>query len=221
MRKQMSESLPVGILLAASGGLMDAYSCLFRGEVFANAQTGNVLLFSIHLSKGEWLPALHYAFPIAAFLCGVALAVFLCHFCRRRERLHWRQICVLFEAVVLFSVAWIPQSANLLANSLISLACGIQVEAFRKIEDASVATTMCIGNLRSAMHSVVSYCLECKDAHKHTAGISSVIVIAFASGAVMGSILIRHFGAYAVCCGSIILLGCFFLMFLPLSTRKK
>ena len=53
MRKQMSESLPVGILLAASGGLMDAYSCLFRGEVFANAQTGNVLLFSIHLSKGS------------------------------------------------------------------------------------------------------------------------------------------------------------------------
>ena len=92
---------------------MDAYSCLFRGEVFANAQTGNVLLFSIHLSKGEWLPALHYAFPIAAFLCGVALAVFLCHFCRRRERLHWRQICVLFEAVVLFSVAWIPQSASI------------------------------------------------------------------------------------------------------------
>ena len=221
MRKQMSESLFIGTLLAISGGLMDSYSYLYRGQVFANAQTGNVLLFSIHLSKGEWEPALHYAFPIAAFLCGVALAVFLCHFCRRRERLHWRQICVLFEAVVLFSVAWIPQSANLLANSLISLACGVQVEAFRKIEDASVATTMCIGNLRSAMHSVITCGLVGNREDKHTASISSVIVIAFASGAVMGSILIRHFGAYAVCCGSIILLGCFFLMFLPLSTRKK
>ena len=101
----MSESLPVGILLAISGGLMDAYSYLYRGQVFANAQTGNVLLFSVHLSKGEWEEALHYAFPIAAFLCGVALACFLCYFGRRFVRLHWQQICVLLEAAVLFWVA--------------------------------------------------------------------------------------------------------------------
>ena len=63
----MSESLFIGILLSVSGGIMDAYSYIYRGEVFANAQTGNVLLFSIHLSNGEWVEALHYAFPIMAF----------------------------------------------------------------------------------------------------------------------------------------------------------
>lgn len=68
----MSESFPVGVLLAISGGLMDAYSYLYRGHVFANAQTGNVLMFSIHLSKGEWMSSLHYALPIIAFLSGVA-----------------------------------------------------------------------------------------------------------------------------------------------------
>ena len=61
MSKQMSESFPVGVLLAISGGLMDAYSYLYRGHVFANAQTGNVLMFSIHLSKGEWMSSLHYS----------------------------------------------------------------------------------------------------------------------------------------------------------------
>ena len=40
---QMSESVEVAIFLALSGGLMDAYSYLLRGEVFANAQTGNML----------------------------------------------------------------------------------------------------------------------------------------------------------------------------------
>ena len=140
----MSESLLIGVLLAISGGLMDAYSYLYRGQVFANAQTGNVLLFSVHLSKGEWSAALRYAFPIAAFLTGVALATLICHFGRHRKWLHWRQICVLFEAAVLFLVAWFPQSANLLANSLVSLACGVQVETFRKIDDARVATTMCM-----------------------------------------------------------------------------
>ena len=37
---QMSETLRLGIILALSGGFMDAYSYLERGNVFANAQTG-------------------------------------------------------------------------------------------------------------------------------------------------------------------------------------
>ena len=47
---QISESIELGILLALSGGFMDAYSYIGRGEVFANAQTGNMLLLGVHLS---------------------------------------------------------------------------------------------------------------------------------------------------------------------------
>ena len=62
----MSESLLIGVLLSISGGLMDAYSYLYRGQVFANAQTGNVLLFSVHLSKGEWA---HIPFAVVRLSC--------------------------------------------------------------------------------------------------------------------------------------------------------
>lgn len=48
--KQMSDSIRLGILLALSGGFMDAYSYLCRNHVFANAQTGNILLFGVNLS---------------------------------------------------------------------------------------------------------------------------------------------------------------------------
>lgn len=217
----MSESLLIGILLAISGGLMDAYSYLYRGEVFANAQTGNVLLLSVHLSKGEWISSLHYAFPVVAFLSGVALATLVCHFGRNRELLHWRQICVLFEAVIFCTVSCFPQHMNLPANCLISLACGIQVETFRKVENANVATTMCIGNMRSAMHSAIMYGLLNDYADRHSAYISSAVVLAFASGTIIGSLLIRHFGSYSICSGSIIMLVCFFLMFLPPSTKRS
>ena len=44
---QISESIELGILLALSGGFMDAYSYIGRGEVFANAQTGNMLLLPL------------------------------------------------------------------------------------------------------------------------------------------------------------------------------
>ena len=36
---QTSETLKIGILLALSGGLMEAYYYICRGGVFANAQT--------------------------------------------------------------------------------------------------------------------------------------------------------------------------------------
>ena len=43
----MSESLLLGALLAVAGGFFDAYTYLCRGGVFANAQTGNIVLFEM------------------------------------------------------------------------------------------------------------------------------------------------------------------------------
>ena len=57
---QISESIELGILLALSGGFMDAYSYIGRGEVFANAQTGNMLLLGVHLSEGNIPAAIRY-----------------------------------------------------------------------------------------------------------------------------------------------------------------
>ena len=213
MKKQMSESLLIGTLLAVSGGLMDAYSYLFRGHVFANAQTGNILLLSVHVTQQEWRLALQYACPVIAFSIGIAWATITRHISKQSGWLHWRQICVLFEAAVLFSVAWFPRSMNLFANSLISLACGTQVEAFRKTESTSVATTMCIGNLRLAIHSTVTHCIKRRDVDKHAALISSAIIAAFSVGAIAGSFLIHRLGTYSIWCSTTILIACFGLMF--------
>ena len=90
---QISESIRLGALLAISGGMMDAYSYIMRGHVFANAQTGNMLLFGVNLSEGNFQTALTYFCPILAFTIGIMLAdVFRM---KSIERLHWRQISVL------------------------------------------------------------------------------------------------------------------------------
>ena len=214
MKLQRSESLGIGILLAISGGLMDAYSYLFRGEVFANAQTGNILLFSVNLAQGNWATALQYACPVTAFACGIALAAILRHRCPAQRAIHWRQYCILFEVLVLFCVAWIPQSANLLANSLISLACGAQVESFRKIAGASVATTMCIGNLRLAIHDAIAYGFTGGLKEKASAQVSAAMIVSFAVGAILGNALISKIGTYAILGSTAILLCCFVIMFI-------
>ncbi len=66
-RGQMSEALLVGALLALAGGFMDAYTYVARGHVFANAQTGNLVLLGIHIADGEWRIAVSYLIPILTF----------------------------------------------------------------------------------------------------------------------------------------------------------
>ena len=48
---QMSESILTAAFLSISGGLQDAYTYLFRGKVFANAQTGNNDLLSQNIME--------------------------------------------------------------------------------------------------------------------------------------------------------------------------
>ena len=131
---------------------MDAYSYLYRGEVFANAQTGNMLLFGVNAAGGDFAEAMKYFWPVITFTVGIILADFI------RSKIqdvhvHWRQIVLVGEIVLLFAVCWIPQSQNDLANMLISLACGMQVETFRSFRGNGIATTMCIGNLRSGTYN--------------------------------------------------------------------
>ena len=94
---QPSETLPVGLLLALTGGLLDGYSYLNRGQVFATAETGNIVLMGINLAQGQLAQALHYLLPILAFALGVLAAELL----RRRfgnTRLHWRLPLLLAES---------------------------------------------------------------------------------------------------------------------------
>ena len=72
---QPSESMALGALLTLAGGFQDAYSYNGRGHVFANAQTGNVVLLGQNLAMGHWQEALRYLLPLLAFLAGVFAAV--------------------------------------------------------------------------------------------------------------------------------------------------
>ena len=154
---QMSSSLAVGILLALAGGFMDAYSYMARGHVFANAQTGNILLFAVAISEGRPADSLRYLLPVVSFALGIALAAAMRTCFGHMSRLHWRQLTLLVEILILFGVSFFPAGQHLWANSLTSLACGIQVQAFRKIEGNGIATTMCIGNLRAGVQALHEY----------------------------------------------------------------
>ena len=200
--KQISESIELGVLLALAGGFMDAYSYIARDGVFANAQTGNILLVGINLSEGDLMRAdlIHERFS---------------------SLFHWRQLTVFLEAAILLGVSFIPGTANLVANCLTSFACGMQVESFRKIHGHGIATTMCIGNLRSALQSVDDYIITHKKGFLENGLLYFGVILTFVCGAVLGNLCIGWIGLHAIAVASALLAVCFLIMFIDREGKVK
>ena len=216
---QISESIELGILLSLSGGFMDAYSYMARGKVFANAQTGNMLLLGIYLSQGQYMKSFYYFLPVFAFALGIALTAIVR--LRNKSQLHWRQISVFVEGIILLIVAFIPFEMNLLANSLTSFACGLQVQSFRKIHDTPLATTMCIGNLRGGTENICYYFVK-KEKHYLKKGLIYYgIILFFIFGAIIGNIFVYYLSQYAIMSCSILLMISFLIMFKDRENQKK
>lgn len=211
--EQISESLLLNLVLACSGGFQDAYTYIARGHVFANAQTGNIVLLSTHLLSGESALVLHYLLPVLAFAAGIFFADFLRLFHQGRITSHWRQTVLLWEIIILFVVGFIPGSLNDLANMLVSFSCAMQVETFRKVNGRAYASTMCIGNLRSCMAAFGECVLQGKH-EKWEAVIDYLSVIGvFAVGAGLGGVMAAHYGLMTIWVSPMILVVSYVMMY--------
>lgn len=49
--RHIAEFYGVGVMLAIVGGYLDAYTYISRDHVFANAQTGNMVLLAINIKE--------------------------------------------------------------------------------------------------------------------------------------------------------------------------
>lgn len=211
---QMSEAMPTGIFLTLSGGFQDAYTYYTRGKVFANAQTGNIILLGHNAMNGDFTDAFRYLVPVLAFAGGIYISEVIRGIYREYGKLHWRQIVVVLEILLLFVVGFLPQSMNMAANILVSFVCAMQVEAFRKMKGSAYASTMCIGNLRSATEMLYRYrhtkekgCLEkCLRYYG--------VILVFGIGAALGSLMTSLFKERTIWISCGFLFVCFCIMFI-------
>ena len=57
----------VSLALAVVGGFLEAYTYVTRDGVFANAQTGNVVLMGQNFLLGNWDQGIDYMFPVISW----------------------------------------------------------------------------------------------------------------------------------------------------------
>ena len=210
---QMSDSFRAAICIILSGGFQDAYTYTCRGEVFANAQTGNIVLLSTALFRQEWQTVLKYLIPVISFLIGTAVAECIHLRFKSYEKIHWRQIILLCEILLLLAVGFLPHSLEPRANARVSFVCAMQVQTFHKVRGHAYASTMCIGNLRAGTEALCAYFrVRNKEILRKALTYFGVILV-FGVGAGLGSILTVALGNRAIWLCCILLSVSFFMMF--------
>lgn len=215
-RHKVSESLLIGSLLAITGGFLDIYTYITRGKVFANAQTGNIVLLGLGIAKGDFQSSLHYSYPILAFIVGIFLAEVVKKHCGKNAAFsfHWLQVILFIEIAVIFLVSLVPEGRwDNWVNVAISFVCSMQVQSFRQLKGNAYATTMCTGNLRSATDFLFQYIQDKNPAKRQISIHYYLINVFFVLGVIVGAYLTWLLGGYAgfVCC--LILLLVFGILF--------
>lgn len=216
--KITTESLRLGILLAIVGGFLDAYTYVGWGGIFANAQTGNIVLVSIELSKGQWMQALLHMPPILAFIVGVVVAESIKKSPPKLFIKDSVRTILLLEIIVLFIIGFVPTTVpNSFVTVTISFVSSVQISTFRKLHDYPYSTTMSTGNLYSASQAAYVAVVN-KDRKSALKALEYfTIIFSFVLGAFLGGLTTSSIGVKAIWGAAMILTSAVVL----LSAGKK
>lgn len=148
---QTTEKLGFGMLLASTGGFMDAYSYLVHGNVFATGQTGNFVLVAVNLAKKNYINSLHSLVPIISFWFGIFISLHMLNSLFKERQALWHRATLVIVLIVILIAGFVPHSyPDLIANTLVSFAASLQYCAFRKFGvGENYASIFCTGNMRS------------------------------------------------------------------------
>ena len=191
--------LMIACLFAVAGGYLDAYSYLAHGHVFANAQTGNFVLFSVEASQGHWSQAVRHLPPIVASSLGVAVATWLAVHAERGI-LRATLFCQAFELAILAALAAVgARLPDASVVPLISFVAALQITSLNKVGAWPFNSAMMTGNLRDATAALVQWRAGRETAANRSKAITlTVICVSFVIGALCGGCYTRLNGVHAL-----------------------
>lgn len=207
------ERLTAACVLSVTGGFLDIYTYLYRGKVFANAVTGNMVLFGLNLADRNWNGSARYLLAILFYALGVFMAEIVHSKLPSSRRISWNQIVIMLEVLCLLPVCFIPYGEfDFIVNALISFVCALQVQTFRRVHGLPFASTMCTGNLRSGTEALFHSRRNRSSGELVKALHYYGVIVCFISGAVIGAILLGILGHFIFLLAPLGLLTVFFLI---------
>ena len=187
---QVAGSFLAAVLLAITGGALDAFIYLNHGHVFAAAMTGNGVLLGVAILHHDYAQALRHLLPLLGFVTGIFFANIL----DRSLKHHAVTVGLVCEISALFVASFLPGSfPDLAFVPIIAIVAAYQITSFRQVDTYAYNSTFITSNLRTAVDGLY----DALTPAKRKAGLRkfrelSCIVLAFLGGAIAGAILSPH-----------------------------
>lgn len=192
-----------GIILAFTGGFLDAYTYILCNGVFANAQTGNIVQLGIHIVSKDFKHILYYLIPIISFCIGILVTEFIKTAFINKKTINWQKIVLIFEITIMFIIGLSSNFKNTKFITVsVSFICAMQTGSFKKIMGLPYATTMCTGNLRSFSEKLSNFIISKDIASFKELFVYIAIILSFIFGASISAIFsnILFFKSIWICC---------------------
>jgi uncharacterized membrane protein YoaK (UPF0700 family) len=196
---ERTRSLWFALLLTLANGFLDAHTYIARGGVFANVQTANVIFGAIDTSRREWALALAHLWPLLAFIAGVALASHIKS--GRAERFVSRPLVATMavQAVALAVIGFVPASVpHSYVTVPISFLAAMQIGLFRNIGELVYLPVATTGNLMRFVEAGYDGFVEKRAESRRAFGVYGALILAFATGALVGAVASRAWGVHAI-----------------------
>lgn len=196
---ERTRTLWFALLLTLANGFLDAYTFVTRGGVFANVQTGNVILFAIDASEGKLAAALAHVWPLLAFIAGVALAAHIKSGRVERRVPHPLRWTMAVQALALAIVGFVPTSVpHSYVTVPISFLAAMQIGLFRNIGDLAYLPVATTGNMMRLVEAGYDGFVERRSESRRAFAVYAALILAFAGGAVIGAVASAVWGVPAI-----------------------
>jgi uncharacterized membrane protein YoaK (UPF0700 family) len=193
-------ALPDALLLAATGGLLDAIVYLNHGHVFANAMTGNVIFLGIAFASRDWHEIVPHSVPLIGFFAGVLTSKYL----RARPSIPLVIIGLGLEITAIFVLGCLGAGfPDMAFTGIIAYVAAIQVASFRRVDRFAYNSTFLTGNLRDVAEGLYDDLIPNATPEIREKGASKaldlgLICICFLAGAVVGAWAAPRFGNHSL-----------------------
>ncbi len=198
----MCERTWVYHILIVVAGFFGAYTFLLRGNVFCNAQTGNVVLMGMALGAAEWGQALYYLIPISAYLMGAFISELLPNPIKHYLPIRWDTLLIAIEMLVVLGLGFIPGSAPVqISQVAINFIASMQYNTFRQAEGVPMATTFATNHIRQigvGLAKELQHFRTKNRSHRPKLRQHIEMLIFFLVGSVAGTVLCNLFAGRAI-----------------------
>lgn len=182
------------------GGFMGGYTIMNHTDIFANAQTGNLIHLVLSACAGKWESIGFMALLFADYCAGNAFYAV----CRRYLRLSMKIVSLIVTALSIVLTGFLSIAGNhFLAVLPIAFAMPVQWNAYKTAGGHSSATTFSSNNVRQAVIQLVNFAMDKDKKSLRTARFYWATLLSFHLGVAFSAAVSLLCGVHAVWFGMI------------------